>query len=856
MSWPAIALRWGWEQVRPRLDQISLAIVVIAFGVALAGGVLLANGTLQSAFQDSVDALAGRAEIQIGARGGGAFEEAVLERVRAAPGVAFAAPLLQGTAFLRDAKKTPLRILAVDMLDDASVRLYRATPTGTAGIDDPILFLSQPGSVIVPRAFLVRHRLRSGDSFEAQTAAGFVRLTIRGVLETDGVGLAFAGNLALMDLYAAQDVLGFPQSVTQIDIVAREGADVAATAQAVRDVLPDHLEVEEVAARRERLASSLAGFQLLFAMIAASSLLLGSLIIANRLNTTYEERRWEMGLVRSLGMSPGELIGRLMTEALIVTAIGVALGLPIAIAFAQLVVGPLATAMTLNFRQEVAAPWVEPQIGPLALAALAGLSSGLVAAWLPAWRSTRSRAADVLAKARSRKPEPESAARTRLRLVLPALAAATIALLVGIEAPGGILGGLALAAVGAAGATLVQPCLRLVSGPLANLIGGATGVALDDQSIVPGRALGAATVLMFGCAIVVFVNNTGRSFEHFVVDTTTGVRRSDLVVDSSANADAMGEGEPRLSEGVIAEVGRIRGVDVVAADVAASASDPATGILAVEPVWLRRPEFGDWRLEEGALPDALARVAEGEAFLANFPPDRPVRVGETVRLMTPSGPLERPVAAIHRASCLNPNGDVVMSRQLYKKHWRDPTINRMYVLVDEGVPAGQVAREIRERLADRWGLRVMPGEALAEWFASSVRRGFAIADAMGLLALLVVLLGTADALAASVVERTRDIATMRALGCSPALLRRTVLAQAAAVGFVGSLLGLMVGMGWSVAFMRGIVPLLLGWNARLQVSATVLATAAVLGILASLAGALYPAVRAGRIRVVEALRYE
>jgi len=56
--------------------------------------------------------------------------------------------------------------------------------------------------------------------------------------------------------------------------------------------------------------------------------------------------------------------------------------------------------------------------------------------------------------------------------------------------------------------------------------------------------------------------------------------------------------------------------------------------------------------------------------------------------------------------------------------------------------------------------------------------------------------------------------------------------------------------------MRGIVPLLLGWNARLQVSATVLATAAVLGILASLAGALYPAVRAGRIRVVEALRYE
>jgi putative ABC transport system permease protein len=851
-----VALRWAWEQVRPRLGPISLAIVVIAFGVALAGGVLLANDTLQEAFQESVDALAGRAQIQIGARGGGAFDESLLERVRAVPGVGFAAPLLQGTAFLVGADKTPLRVLAVDMLDDATVRLYRSSPTEAAGIDEPLVFLSQTGSVIVPRSFLGRHGLRSGDSFEVQTAAGFVRLTIRGVLEGAGVGLAFGGNLAIMDLYAAQDVLGFPASLTQIDVVAEEGADVGATLQALRRAIPDHLEIEEVAARRERLSRSLAGFQLLFNMIAASSLLLGSLITANRLATTYEERRWEIGVVRSLGMSPGELIGRLMTEALIVTAIGVAVGLPLSVGFAQLVVGPLATAMTLNFRQEVAAPWVEPRLVPLALAGLAGMASGLIAAWLPAWRATRSRVTDVLANARSRKPEPDGVVRRRMRVALPALGALSILLLGRIGDRSGLLGGLALAAVGAAGAVLLQPCLRLVSGPLGKLFGGATAVALDDQSIVPSRALGAAAVLMFGCAIVVFVSNTGRSFEHFVVDATTGVRRADLVVDSNANAAAMGEGEPRLSDEVIEEVGRIPGVDVVAADVAASASDPDTGVLAVEPVWLRRPEFGDWRLEEGALPDALERVARGEAFLVNFPPERAVRVGENVRLMTPSGALERPVAAVHRASCLNPKGDVVMSRQLYEEHWRDPTINRMYVLVDDGVSAAEVANAIQERLGARWGLRVMSGEDLAEWFASSVRRGFAIADAMGLLALLVVLLGTADALAANVVERTREIATMRSLGCSPFLAGRMVVAQAVAVGIVGSALGLAVGMGWSVAFVRGIVPPLLGWDVRLHAPAGVLATAAALGICACLAGALYPAVRAGRLRVVEALRYE
>ena len=119
-----------------------------------------------------------------------------------------------------------------------------------------------------------------------------------------------------------------------------------------------------------------------------------------------------------------------------------------------------------------------------------------------------------------------------------------------------------------------------------------------------------------------------------------------------------------------------------------------------------------------------------------------------------------------------------------------------------------------------------------------------------------VVIGTGDALAASVLERTREIGTMRALGLAPRDVAAQVFAQACAIAVVGGGLALLVGYGMSFAFVKGLIPSLLGWQLELDARWQVAALAVLLGALACVVGAFVPAARASRMSPVAALRYE
>jgi putative ABC transport system permease protein len=137
-----------------------------------------------------------------------------------------------------------------------------------------------------------------------------------------------------------------------------------------------------------------------------------------------------------------------------------------------------------------------------------------------------------------------------------------------------------------------------------------------------------------------------------------------------------------------------------------------------------------------------------------------------------------------------------------------------------------------------------------------VRRGFAFLDSLGLLTLVVVLLGTGDALAAEVLARSREIGTMRAVGASRRHIGGVVVAQALAVGLVGGLLGIPLGFAMSYAYLAGVVPGTLGWQIPYQPGLSGALSAAGLGVIACLFGSLLPAFQATRLPPLVALRSE
>ncbi len=112
-------------------------------------------------------------------------------------------------------------------------------------------------------------------------------------------------------------------------------------------------------------------------------------------------------MLRALGMPPGALVRALVGEALLVSGVGVLVGLPLGIGFAQLIVQPVAETMSLNLQQVVTASQVAVRPGPLLLAGGAGLLAGALAALRPALRASRARIVTVLAAGRMRDVLPE-----------------------------------------------------------------------------------------------------------------------------------------------------------------------------------------------------------------------------------------------------------------------------------------------------------------------------------------------------------------------------------------------------------------------------------------------------------------
>jgi len=850
-------IRLAWSQLRQQIGQLAVAVTTIALGVALAASMLLANASLQEGFETSIDALAGRAELQVTSLAGGPIDEGLVEVVRGVSGVRTATALLVGSGFLGGARNegTAVRVVGVDLLDDAAVRFYRTSPGGPAALDDALSFLNQPDSAVVTKSLAARLGLERGDELAIELPRGSSRLTVRGVLSDDGVGQASGGKLVVMDLYAAQDALGMPARVSQVDVLVDPGVTPERVGALLRAALPDHVSVVLLEDRREALVRSVAAFQMLLDLIGAFALLLAVLITGNRLATIYQERLWEMGVMRALGVSRARLVRELLLEAALLATVAVAIGLPIGIAFAQIIVVPVADTMTLNFKEAVTATWVAPRPLPLLFAAAGGVLTALAAALFPASQAVRKSVVSVLARGRRRDAVSDTRSQKWARVLVPILAFALL-LLQPVLARGA-LDAVTLVVIAAAGALLLVPVLRLAGEPIGRLFGVPATIGVQDQSRTPSRAIGAAAVLMTGVAIAIWIASIGESFERYVVEAVMKIRRGDLVVESIYDLGAPGAGRPVVSDRVVDEIAATEGVEAVGAYVIAKANDPETGLLALDPIRLRRAEFGDWALEPGAMPGALELVARGDAVLidTNLATQRGVEVGRPFRLSTPSGPVSLPVAGVLRTVPTVPSGDVILSREVYRRLWKDATITRAFVLVAPGHSIDQVRRSIQGRVGSRYRLQVTRLEDLSRWFASGVRDGFAFARVMAVITLVVVLFGTGDALAANVLERTREIGTLRALGLSAAQVRTMVLSQALAIGVAGSGLAVAVGMGAGLAFVWLLRPLL-GWEMELYPTFGIAFAGGALGVLACVLGAVVPAMRAARFPPAAALRYD
>jgi putative ABC transport system permease protein len=156
----------------------------------------------------------------------------------------------------------------------------------------------------------------------------------------------------------------------------------------------------------------------------------------------------------------------------------------------------------------------------------------------------------------------------------------------------------------------------------------------------------------------------------------------------------------------------------------------------------------------------------------------------------------------------------------------------------------------------QYGLRILAPREIVAHYVGEVRRAFAGVDVLRFLVLVVVLIGMADMLAASVVERTRELGALRALGVRPRAVRRMILLEAALVGCLGLTVALVAGGSLGALWVRATFPRLLGWVLGLHLPWRQMLSVGAMAIGTCLLAAVVPAWRAAALAPAVALREE
>jgi len=192
----------SWPYLRRHVLRWTLTLSGIVLGVAVFIAMNTANRSIFHAFDQTVDQIAGATQLQVTA-GEFGFEESTLERVQAVPEVGVAVPVIESIVDMADSTEGSLMLLGIDMTGDRSLRDYALADANASAIDDPLVFLAQPDSLMVTADFARRHGLTAGRAISLRTIQGDRPFTVRGIPNRYAYGATKAAVIGLTKAVAA-----------------------------------------------------------------------------------------------------------------------------------------------------------------------------------------------------------------------------------------------------------------------------------------------------------------------------------------------------------------------------------------------------------------------------------------------------------------------------------------------------------------------------------------------------------------------------------------------------------------------------------------------------------------------------
>ncbi len=832
-----------------------MTILSIVIGVMIMFGLNGMSAPFKDIFISSTQSMAlSEIDLYVTRRDGSFFRQEYTQNVAAVEGVASTASMiaravaapLDHYATADDRPINTIQVYGVDtsITDETFDVITAGGRRLTAGR------LLQPGDnrvVLISEQFAEGLGVGVGETVRLPGAGGWMNFEVVGILDDPGIMLG--SQQVFMPITAAQDLLNTPNRVNIIMGRYVEGSDARAIDAAIQSMFGRGYELSPLEGGADIWAALMEFVNVIFTMFGLLALALAGLIMYNTFRTSVTERQRDIGLLRAVGAKRKIVMRTILYEGLILAVLGTLSGMLLGVAFSYGVTAGLSSI----FESLLGSPLGAPRFDALTFTVtiLFGLGIPLVSVLFPARGASRITPLEAMRPA----TVGQEAAIRRSRLIV-----GLISLVLGVA---GLLSGqfplmalgmlIFLLALGLLGPLLISPVTATFSRMLNLVFGLEGGIAAGNIARQPRRASITASTLMISLAILIGLGGMLASTYGGALHFLDSSLRSDYIMMPGLviTNDTIGAG-PDLAENVkrirgVEELTTMRQIDIMDAD------GIGIRLIGIDPLAYER--IAGLSFIEGD-PSDFEQMQNGNTVIVNgrYASQFGTNVGDTISLEGDHGPVDVKVTAI---------GLDYLNMKLPTVYIDQTSLTREYgvrndvfllINAEPGADLEQVEEDLLAVTQVYPGFGIISRQEL--WDSQKQITDSATVGLNIFLAVLAApaLLGLANALGINVIERTREIGMMRAVGARRRQIRRMVVAESFLLALMGIALGVISGIMLSFV-MTGVLEFA-GMVIPYSFPAAGVLVAIAAGLICAILAALIPARRASDLEIVAALAYE
>jgi putative ABC transport system permease protein len=815
------------RELRTHWGRAVASVTVVAVSAALLVAVLGVSGSITGSIDRLATSIGGDANLEVSGITGEGFDESLVGAVGGVENVTAAVPLvrMRTTANAQPALLLGLGQNASELHSDLQTAIHDELQSASA-------VTSAPNGVVVGAGLGVGR----GDQFEV--AATMV--TAVAVVDGPAARRLNDAHFVIAPLALAQRISGREQSLDSILLFTKSSADLETVRAAVTTAIDGRAVVATPSFRAAQASSSFAILQAMTMLASSVSLVVAAFLTYNAMSIAIAQRRPVISTMRALGGRRRTIMSDMLAEAALVSLLGGVIGSVCGVVIGRIAIDRLPSTMvqTLDARLEYVLPWWVVPLAVTACVAASVTASALAARQLHG-------VAPVEALAPCGAVTSEAGSR---RLRMAAGIAGAILLAATILVVTGDVGRIAMASIALAFIGFSALCFAFshpiiaLAAAVARRFGAAGVLGAATIERAPRRMWVAMMTVLTAVVTTVAVTGATSNAVDSTVASFSSIANADLWVSSAAATDYSSTLLPPDTEPIVAAI---------------------PGVARVVPDQMAFATVGDTRvmllgIAQGSHRDIYTTLSprdrqkliagEGVALSRDLGQSMGVAAGDEIVLQTPTGPRHVQVLALVPYFS-GMTGTVAMSLGAMQGWFLRPGASDLEITVKPGADVQAVRAAVRRAVAP--DAFVYSGNEALAGVASALDQVIAVITIIAWIVVLVSAVTLLNTLMLSVLDRRREIGVLRAIGATRGFTLKAILAEAAGIGIVGGLLGLILGA--TIQYLTCIaLTNVLSIDVAWQPSPAMIAIG--LGALAiCLLGSVPPAVRAARLNIVEAV---